>query len=195
MGDADATPGLWCPCEGIRPHSRPRTAFPLRRPRLRCGVPHLTAAGVKLRTLILLFLLVFGLTPLILAVLINLPLVLDRTALFYQKAYLQNLRADFRDLDQHLASRNEMIRLLTKLPEPGLILGEEGDAIRPIWRAPATRAGSTRFLVTSATSSRSCSWGQRAMSASGSPAIRRPGAGPPAHARRRRRAPSSWRRA
>jgi signal transduction histidine kinase/CheY-like chemotaxis protein len=83
---------------------------------------------VKLRTLILLFLLVFGLTPLILAVLINLPLVLDRTALFYQKAYLQNLRADFRDLDQHLASRNEMIRLLTKLPEPGLILGEEGDA-------------------------------------------------------------------
>jgi hypothetical protein len=68
---------------------------------------HLTAAapGVKLRNLILLFLLVFALTPLILAVLINLPLVLDRTALFYQKAYLQNLRADFRDLDQHLASR------------------------------------------------------------------------------------------
>ena len=82
---------------------------------------------MKLRSLILLFLLVFGLTPLILAVMINLPLVLDRTALFYQKAYLQNLRADFRDLDQHLASRNEMIRLLAKLPEPGLILGEAGD--------------------------------------------------------------------
>jgi signal transduction histidine kinase/CheY-like chemotaxis protein len=90
---------------------------------------HLTAAapGVKLRNLILLFLLVFALTPLILAVLINLPLVLDRTALFYQKAYLQNLRADFRDLDQHLASRNEMIRLLAKLPEPGLILGGAGN--------------------------------------------------------------------
>jgi len=71
--------------------------------------------------------LVFGLTPLLLAVAINLPLVLDRTALFYQKAYLQNLRADFRDLDQHLASRHEMIRLLAKLPEPGLILGEQGD--------------------------------------------------------------------
>jgi signal transduction histidine kinase/CheY-like chemotaxis protein len=83
---------------------------------------------VKLRSLILLFLLVFGLTPLVLAVAINLPLVLDRTALFYQKAYLQNLRADFRDLDQHLASRHEMIRLLAKLPEPGLILGEQGDA-------------------------------------------------------------------
>jgi signal transduction histidine kinase/CheY-like chemotaxis protein len=82
---------------------------------------------VKLRSQILLFLLVFGLTPLVLAVAINLPLVLDRTALFYQKAYLQNLRADFRDLDQHLASRHEMIRLLGKLPEPGLILGEQGD--------------------------------------------------------------------
>ena len=81
---------------------------------------------MKLRNQILVFLLVFGLTPLILSVLINLPLVLDRTALFYQKAYLQNLRADFRDLDQHLASRQEMIRLLAKLPEPGLILGERG---------------------------------------------------------------------
>lgn len=83
---------------------------------------------MKLRAYILVFLLVFGLTPLVLAALINLPLVLDRTALFYQRAYLQNLRADFRDLDQHLASRHEMIRLLSKLPEPGLILGEQGDA-------------------------------------------------------------------
>ncbi|AGA88968.1 signal transduction histidine kinase [Thioflavicoccus mobilis 8321] len=82
---------------------------------------------MSLRHLILLFLLIFGLTPLLFGVLINLPLVLDRTTLFYQKAYLQNLRADFRDLDQHLASRHEMIRLLAKLPEPGLILGEEGD--------------------------------------------------------------------
>lgn len=81
---------------------------------------------MKLRYYILLLLLWFGLAPLILAVLINLPLVLDRTAMFYQKAYLQNLRADFRDLDQHLASRDEMIRLLAKLPEPGIILGEIG---------------------------------------------------------------------
>lgn len=79
---------------------------------------------MNLRAHILAFLLVFGLTPLLLAVIINLPLVLDRTALFYQRAYLQNLRADFRDLDQHLASRHEMIRLLAKLPDPGLILGE-----------------------------------------------------------------------
>jgi len=81
---------------------------------------------VKLRYYILILLLLLGLTPLILAVLINLPLVLDRTALFYQKAYLQNLRADFRDLDQHLASRDEMIRMLAKLPEPGIILGDTG---------------------------------------------------------------------
>ena len=81
---------------------------------------------MNLRAHILAFLLVFGLTPLLLAVTINLPLVLDRTALFYQRAYLQNLRADFRDLDQHLASRHEMIRLLAKLPDPGLILGDTG---------------------------------------------------------------------
>jgi signal transduction histidine kinase/CheY-like chemotaxis protein len=87
-----------------------------------------TGGGLKLRAYILVFLLIFGLTPLVLAVVINLPLVLDRTALFYQRAYLQNLRADFRDLDQHLASRHEMIRLLSKLPEPGLILGEQGNA-------------------------------------------------------------------
>ena len=81
---------------------------------------------MKLRYYILLLLLLFGLAPLIIAVLINLPLVLDRTAMFYQRAYLQNLRADFRDLDQHLASRDEMIRLLAKLPEPGVIIGETG---------------------------------------------------------------------
>jgi signal transduction histidine kinase/DNA-binding NarL/FixJ family response regulator len=81
---------------------------------------------MKLRYYILFLLLLFGLVPLTLAVVINLPLVLDRTALFYQKAYLQNLRADFRDLDQHLASRDEMLRMLAKLPEPGIILGEGG---------------------------------------------------------------------
>ncbi len=83
---------------------------------------------MKLRTQILLFFFAFALTPLLIAVVINLPLVLDRMELFYQKAYLQNLRADFRDLDQHLASRHEMVRLLAKLPEPGAMLGksEEG---------------------------------------------------------------------
>jgi signal transduction histidine kinase/CheY-like chemotaxis protein len=80
---------------------------------------------LRLRTQILLFLFLFGLAPLIAAVVINLPLVLDRMELFYHKAHLQNLRADFRDLDQHLASRHEMIRLLAKLPEPGTLLGTD----------------------------------------------------------------------
>ena len=82
---------------------------------------------MKLRTQILLFLFLFALAPLMAAVLINLPLVLDRLELFYQQAYLQNLRADFRDLDQHLSSRDEMVRLLSKLPEPGSVLGMGAD--------------------------------------------------------------------
>ncbi len=82
---------------------------------------------MKLRTQILIFFLIFGLTPLMAAVVINLPLVFGSLELFYQKAHLQNLRADFRDLDQHLASRQEMVRLLAKLPEPGAILIEDDD--------------------------------------------------------------------
>ncbi len=82
---------------------------------------------MRLRTQILIFFLIFGLTPLIAAVVINLPLVFGSLELFYQKAHVQNLRADFRDLDEHLASRHEMVRLLAKLPEPGSILGENDD--------------------------------------------------------------------
>jgi len=80
---------------------------------------------VKLRTQILLFLFLFGFAPLTAMVSTSLPFVLERLELFYHKAHLQNLRADFRDLDEHLASRHEMARLLAKLPEPSLILGEE----------------------------------------------------------------------
>ncbi|MCB1759859.1 MAG: response regulator [Gammaproteobacteria bacterium] len=78
---------------------------------------------MKLRTQILLFFLLIALLPLIVAVGLNLPLVLERMELFYHKAHLQNLRADFRDLDQHLASREEMVKLLSRLPEPGSMLG------------------------------------------------------------------------
>ena len=78
----------------------------------------------KLRTRMLAFLFIFALLPLMVAVVINLPLVLDRVELFYNQAILQNLRADFADLDKHLTSRDEMIRLLAKLPEPGLAMGE-----------------------------------------------------------------------
>ena len=78
---------------------------------------------MSLRLRILLFLFVFGLVPLMLAVVINLPLVLERVDLFYRHAFLQNLRADFSDLDQHLASRDASVRLLAKLPEPGALVG------------------------------------------------------------------------
>lgn len=80
---------------------------------------------MKLRTQVLLFLFLFGFAPLTAIVISALPFILDRVELFYHKAHLQNLRADFRDLDEHLASRHEMVRLLAKLPEPSLILGEE----------------------------------------------------------------------
>ncbi len=79
---------------------------------------------MKIRSQILILLFLFGFAPLTAMVLTNLPFVLERLEFFYHKAYLQNLRADFRDLDEHLASRHEMLRLLAKLPEPGLILGD-----------------------------------------------------------------------
>ncbi len=73
---------------------------------------------LALRTRLLLVLVLIGLAPLLLAVAINLPLVLERVGMFYQHAFLQDLRADFRDLDQHLASRYETVRLLAKLRKP-----------------------------------------------------------------------------
>ncbi|MDJ0740856.1 MAG: ATP-binding protein [Gammaproteobacteria bacterium] len=81
---------------------------------------------MSLRMRILLFLFLFGLVPLMLAVVINLPLVLERVDLFYRAAFLQNLRADFSDLDQHLASRDASVRLLARLPEPGALVGDAG---------------------------------------------------------------------
>ncbi len=82
---------------------------------------------MSLRLRILLFLFLFGLLPLMLAVIINLPLVLERVELFYRHAFLQNLRADFSDLDQHLASRDASVRLLAKLPEPGALVGDDNE--------------------------------------------------------------------
>lgn len=71
-----------------------------------------------------------GLIPLLLAFIINLPLVFDKLEQFYQKAYLEQLRADFRDLDQHITRRQEMVRLFAKLPEPGMSwpAGEAADS-------------------------------------------------------------------
>ncbi len=88
--------------------------------------PDAIVRSMSLRMRILLFLFLFGLVPLMLAVVINLPLVLERVDLFYRHAFLQNLRADFSDLDQHLASRDASVRLLAKLPEPGALVGDGG---------------------------------------------------------------------
>ncbi|MGI9321184.1 MAG: ATP-binding protein [Thiogranum sp.] len=80
---------------------------------------------MKLRTQISLLLVMFGLVPLLVAFAINVPMIFDRFEFLYQKAHLQNLRAEFSDLDQHLARRHEMARLLAKMPEPGLLVSGE----------------------------------------------------------------------
>jgi signal transduction histidine kinase/ActR/RegA family two-component response regulator len=77
---------------------------------------------MKLRTQIMLFLFVFAMAPLTAMVMINFPLVFDRLELFYHRAYLQNLRADFHSLDRHLASRHDTVRLLAKLPDAPLLV-------------------------------------------------------------------------
>ncbi|MDQ7015176.1 MAG: ATP-binding protein [Gammaproteobacteria bacterium] len=77
---------------------------------------------MKLRSQILIFLLFFGTTPLLVAISINAPLMFNQLEMLYHKAYLQSLRDDFRDVEQHLATRHEMVRLLTKFPEPGIQL-------------------------------------------------------------------------
>ncbi|MEN8212852.1 MAG: ATP-binding protein [Pseudomonadota bacterium] len=80
---------------------------------------------MKLRTYILLILLLFALSPMALLLAFGLPPMLDRLQIFYQQAHLQQLRADFRDLDQHMASRQALTGVLAKLPEPGIIVSSE----------------------------------------------------------------------
>ncbi|MFQ5644122.1 MAG: response regulator [Thiogranum sp.] len=75
---------------------------------------------MKLRSQITLFLLLLGLTPLLVSFVINVPLVFDKLESFYHDAYLEKLRTDFHDLDQHITRRQEMVRLFAKLPEPGI---------------------------------------------------------------------------
>jgi signal transduction histidine kinase/ActR/RegA family two-component response regulator len=82
---------------------------------------------VKLRSQITLFLLLLGLTPLLTSFVINVPLVFDKLESFYHDAYLEKLRTDFHDLDQHITRRQEMVRLFAKLPEPGIALTSSGE--------------------------------------------------------------------
>jgi len=80
---------------------------------------------MKLRTQISLLLFLFGLIPLLVAFVINIPMIFDRIEILYHKAHIQNLRARFSDLDQYIGRRQEMARLLAKIPEPGMLLSEE----------------------------------------------------------------------
>ncbi len=76
---------------------------------------------MNLRGQVQVVLFVFGLAPLLALLLLNFPMVYERMQGFYQSAYLQNLRAEFNDLDQHLATRKESLRWVAKIPEPGVI--------------------------------------------------------------------------
>jgi signal transduction histidine kinase/ActR/RegA family two-component response regulator len=86
---------------------------------------------MKLRTQISLLLFLFGLIPLLVAFAINIPMIFDRIEILYHKAYVQNLRARFGDLDQHIARRHEMVRLLARIPEPGMLLSDKEKAEAP----------------------------------------------------------------
>ncbi len=70
---------------------------------------------MKIRSHFFLFLFLFGMAPLLTAVVINLPFVMDKLELFYRESHVQNLRSDFRDLDYHLVSRQEVVRVFAKL--------------------------------------------------------------------------------
>jgi len=79
---------------------------------------------MKLRSQIFLILLLFGLAPLVASVIINFPVILDRLShveSIYHDSYRRLLYAEFHDLNQLLFSRNEMVRLLAKVPEPGFL--------------------------------------------------------------------------
>ncbi len=86
---------------------------------------------MKLRTQISLLLFLFGLIPLLVAFVINIPMIFDRIEILYHKAHVQNLRAHFSDLDQHIARRHEMVRLLAKIPEPGMLIPDESGEEAP----------------------------------------------------------------
>jgi signal transduction histidine kinase/CheY-like chemotaxis protein len=94
---------------------------------------------MKLRTRISLYLILFGMIPLLIAFAINVPMIFDRIEILYHKAHLQNLRAEFSDLDQHLARRHEMARLLAKMPEPGML--QLPDALKSDEELGVARAG------------------------------------------------------
>ncbi len=83
---------------------------------------------IKLRTLVLLILFLFGLAPLIAHQLINQPLMFDRLTQLYNDAHLQNLRADFHELDQHIASRRETVRIISRFPHIKQLMSDQDES-------------------------------------------------------------------
>lgn len=88
---------------------------------------------IKLRTQILLILFLFGLAPLIAHQLINQPLMFDWLTRLYNDAHLQNLRADFHELDEHIASRRETVRIISRFPHiKQLLSGQDGPELEVV---------------------------------------------------------------
>ena len=88
---------------------------------------------IKLRTQILLILFLFGLAPLIVHQLINQPLMFDWLTRLYNDAHLQNLRADFHELDEHIASRRETVRIISRFPHiKQLLSGQDGPELEVV---------------------------------------------------------------
>lgn len=82
---------------------------------------------IKLRTYVLLILFLFGLAPLLAEQLFNRSLMFERLTQLYNDAHLQNLRADFNELDQHNASRRETVRIISRFPHiKQLMQGQAG---------------------------------------------------------------------
>lgn len=75
---------------------------------------------MKLRTQVLVFLLIFALTPLLTEVIINVPLVFEHLERFYRKTHIQG-RAIFFDLSQFILTRQEPLLTFCKIPEPSLL--------------------------------------------------------------------------
>lgn len=81
--------------------------------------------SIKLRTYVLLILLLFGLAPLVAEQLMNQSLIFDRLTQLYHDAHLQNLRADFHELDQHIVSRRETVRIISRFPHMKQLMSEQ----------------------------------------------------------------------
>ncbi len=90
---------------------------------------------LKLRTQVLLILFLFGFAPLIAHQLINQPLMFDRLTQLYNDAHLQNLRTDFNELDQHIASRRETVRIISRFPHiKELMFSQNGPELEIVQR-------------------------------------------------------------